>query len=158
MRSDVAVYHVRDLDHCDQFLRYELKSTNSLTVYLDLISAVAVEGSGLLPVELAARAWVEVVGRVRQQELLEMNAAAWIADEQVSLHLTIAGLREAPIAFPGLSGFFYDNMVESWFISIDSESTSRREPFISPATFRFCTCLPTTAAALLRSLRVPPLN
>jgi hypothetical protein len=121
---DVAVYRFRDPD-CDEFQADEPAPFGVLSFHLDLVATVEVAAAGLSPEEVAARAWIESVGRYRHEHLVCLNAPKPIVDAQISPRDVVAELEEAPAGMQ-CSGwaFIYGGRTghcESWLIMIDSE-------------------------------------
>jgi hypothetical protein len=167
-KVEVAVYHFRGPHDCDELQGAEPTPFGVLSFHLDLVATVEVAAAGLSPEEVAARAWIESVGRQRHEYLVCLNAPQAIVDAQISMREVAAELSAAP---QGMNcdgwAFIYGcraGHCESWLMLIDSEwSPDAREPHGTSRSSRPAprSLLENPAAdcsAALRSLWPPPLN
>jgi len=123
MNCEVAVYHFRTPDDWPECQAAE-PAPLVLSIELDLVATVEINASGLSAEEVAARAWIEAVGRRRQAKLIELNAPTVIIKAEVDPLRQSEYIREAPGAMSHLGGlyqFIFDNRCETWLIQLSSD-------------------------------------
>lgn len=119
---EVAVYRFRGSQDCDEFLPTEPAPFGVVSFHLDLVATVVVAAAGLSPDEVAARAWIEAVGRYRHEYLVSLNAPQAVLDSQISPLKVVAELYEPPEEMKcGGCAFIYGTCAESWLMLIESE-------------------------------------
>ena len=92
----------------------------SLAARFELVSIVEVESDGLDdPREICAEAWIQCLGRSRQEFLSEaLHAPAEIVERQCDRGTIVGDLSDIPSGFGPIQGFLYDNMVETWLLEL----------------------------------------
>lgn len=119
---EVAVYRFRDPSEGDEFEAAEPAPFGVLSFHLDLVATLEVAAAGLSPEEVAARAWIESVGRCRHEYLVGLNAPKAILDSQISPREVVSELYEPPEEMKcGGLAFIYGTCAESWLMLIESE-------------------------------------
>ena len=113
MNCKVAVYHFRAPAECAEPQDGEPAPYVVLSIELDLVATVEIKAAGLTAKEVAARAWIEAVGRERQSKLIEMNAPSVIIEAQIDPLCQSDDIREAPEPLSQLGGA-YQFILSSW--------------------------------------------
>jgi len=129
---NVAVFRVMEPDDRD--------FGESLSPAIELLSIVEVEtGDRYDPCGLCADAWIQAVGRSRQEFLSEqLNAPKVVVEAQGNRQLIADELTDIPSGFGPINGYLYDNRCETWLIELrwddipdvpkDSDQSSGFEP------------------------------
>ena len=110
--QNVAVFRVMEPEDRD--------FGESLAPAVELLSIVAVEtGDRFDPCGHCADAWIQAVGRARQQFLSEqLNAPEYIVESQGNRQMIADELTEIPAGFGPINGYLYDNQCETWLIEL----------------------------------------
>ena len=98
----------------------------SLSTVVELLSIVEVEtGDRYDSPELCAEAWIPAVGLARQEALREqLDAPEAVVEAQGNREMIAEELLDIPAGFGPITGYLYDNLVETWLIELGWDDTS----------------------------------
>lgn len=158
MRKDVCVY---------QIFRSE-GAFDSCVIHLDWLARVTLETSDdhFEPYEeLAARAWIECVGREREAKLIDLNVPDVIIQYQRNIGAVANDLAPAPAGFEAMGiGFLLDDQCTTWLINVEcgdeAAPLGRTEIAckLHPRRSLFRTTILDSTTALRMSIQNPPMN
>jgi len=107
MTREVAVYRFRDLDDHAEFEDGEPAPFGVLSLHIDLVAIVDVEmADEVCDDEVAARAWVEAVGRHRQSLCIGRGATNVVLKKRIDLAEIVSKIQPAPAGIAGASSAY----------------------------------------------------